>query len=395
MSASDSTLDKLAWSLPWLMRYPFWRAREFAGRTAAEKHAPQHLVFIVANHFEPAWNEQGASLDWNQQLTQLDHWCEQARVIGEAVRDVDDTPFRHTNFYPAEQYHPRLLQRLSELQAEGFGEVEVHLHHGIEKPDTPENLRRTLVEFRDALADEHQCLSRLDDKGSPMYAFVHGNLALANSAGGKFCGVDSEMQILAETGCYADLTLPSAPDRTQVPRVNAIYQCGHPLHEAKPHRTGPSVRVGNEAPQLPIILTGPLVFNWQRRIKGLPVPRIDEGALVANQPLDMARLNRWRGARIHIEGRPEWVFIKLYCHGFFHFDQPSTIGDRIKQFWHEAFEQGERTGEYKIHFASAREAFNMILAATDGREGAPGLYRDYRLRQIMRRESHRSTGTEG
>ena len=59
----------------------------------------------------------------------------------------------------------------------------MHLHHGIEKPDTPENLRRTLVEFRDALADEHQCLSRLDDKGSPMYAFVHGNLALANSAG--------------------------------------------------------------------------------------------------------------------------------------------------------------------------------------------------------------------
>ena len=39
-----------------------------------------------------------------------------------------------------------------------------------------------------------------------MYAFVHGNFALANSAGGRYCGVDEEMQILAETGCYADMT---------------------------------------------------------------------------------------------------------------------------------------------------------------------------------------------
>ena len=116
MSASDSKLDKLAWSLPWLMRYPFWRAREFAGRSTAEKSTPQHLIFIVANHFEPAWNEQGTPLDWNAQLTVLDRWCEQARSIGLAVRDVDDPPFRHTNFYPAEQYHPRLLQRLSEFR---------------------------------------------------------------------------------------------------------------------------------------------------------------------------------------------------------------------------------------------------------------------------------------
>ncbi len=129
MSGNHSTkLDKLAWSLPWLMRYPFWRAREFAGRRAsAETSGPQHLIFVVANHFEPGWNEQGTTIDWNTQLSKLDRWCEQARSIGNAVRDADGTPFRHTNFYPAEQYHPRLLQRLAELQAEGFGEVEVHL----------------------------------------------------------------------------------------------------------------------------------------------------------------------------------------------------------------------------------------------------------------------------
>src|SRR5262249_30505119 len=154
----------------------------------------------------------------------LDHWCNQARAIGGAIRDHDGMPFRHTNFYPAEQYHKSLLTRLAELQSDGLGEVEIHLHHGVQKPDTAENFRRVLVDFRDVVSEEHGCLSRTRDDDRPRYAFVHGNWALANSAGGRFCGVNSEMQILEETGCYADLTLPSAPDRSQVPRINALYE---------------------------------------------------------------------------------------------------------------------------------------------------------------------------
>ena len=388
-------IDKLKWSLPWLARYPFWRVREVIKRISSETSRPRHLIFVVANHFEPAWNEQGANLDWNTQLAKLDRWCEQASAIGAAIRDADGTPFRHTNFYPAEQYQPRILQRLAELQAEGLGEVEIHLHHGVDKPDTPENLRRALTEFRDVLANEHQCLSRIDEHASPQFAFVHGNLALANSAGGRFCGVDSEMRILADTGCYMDLTMPSAPDQSQVSRINAIYQCGHPLEEQKPYRSGPSISVGMNEPQLPLIFTGPLVFNWRRRVRGFPIPRLDDGALTSRQPLDMLRLDRWRGARIHVEGRPEWIFIKLYCHGFFHFDQPSMIGERMRRFWGEVIEYSDRTNEFKIHFASAREAFNMITAATDGRDGEPGEFRDYRLKQIMRESAKPLTGTGG
>jgi hypothetical protein len=377
----QTRFTKLKWSLPWLARYPFWRAGEFAGRlTGGGK--PQHLIFVVANHFEPGWNEEGRALDWDTQLARLERWCEKARRIGEAVRDHDGTPFRHTNFYPAEQYHPRILRRMADLQAEGFGEVEVHLHHGVEAPDDATNLRRALVEFRDTLAEEHKCLSREEGSTQPKYAFVHGNWALANSAGGRYCGVDSEMQILADTGCYADFTLPSAPDESQVSRINAVYQCGHPLDERKPHRTGPSVRVGVR-PRLPVLFTGPLVFNWTRRVRGLPVPRLDDGALAANYSLDLARLRRWRGARAHVKGRPEWVFIKLYCHGFFPFDEEAMIGETLRRFLSEVIEHGDRSGEYKVHFACAREAFNMAMAAVEGRAGEPGLYRDYRLRTIM------------
>jgi hypothetical protein len=272
---------------------------------------------------------------------------------------------------------------ISALQAEGFGEVEVHFHHGVEKPDTAENTKHILEDFRDVLAEEHKCLSWEANGSCPRYAFVHGNWALANSAGGRFCGVDSEMQILADTGCYADFTLPSAPDQSQVPRINGIYQCGHPMTEVRPHRSGPGLKIGDK-PAFPIIFTGPLVFDWSRRVYGLPVPRLDDGALAQNYPLSLDRLTRWRSARIIVEGRPEWVFIKLYSHGFFEWDQDLMIGEQMKRFMNEVLELGDRTGEFKIHFASAREAFNMVMAAVDGHCGEPGQYRDYRLRQIMK-----------
>ena len=246
-----SKLTKLKWNLPWLVRYPFIRGKSFLEMNAFEK---KHVIFTIADHFEPSWSANGL-LDLDSQLKRLDKYHELARKTGAALLDADGTKFRHTNFYPAEQYDARILEKLSEMQAEGLGETEIHLHHGVESPDTAENLRKSLVEFRDILAEKHKLLSRFEKDTQPKYAFVHGNLALANSCSGRFCGVDEEMQILQETGCYADMTLPSAPDESQVSMLNQIYECGFPLTEKIPHRKGNSVKVFGKEPQLPLIFT--------------------------------------------------------------------------------------------------------------------------------------------
>lgn len=380
MHSNEKTkLDKLKSNLPWLIRYPFNRAQGILSQNLFEK---KHVIITVADHFEPAWSAKGA-LGLDDQRRRLDEYYKLARKTGESTLDSDGTKFRHTNFYPAEQYDKQLLDTMAEMQKEGLGEVEIHLHHGVEKPDTAENLRKVLIEFRDILAEEHKCLSRFDGEKEAKYAFVHGNLALANSANGKYCGVDEEMQILAETGCYADLTLPSAPDETQVPVFNEIYECSLPLTEKIPHRKGKSVEVFGNKPQLPLIFTGPLVINWTRRIKGFPVPRLDDSGLAANQPMDSARFNRWLNANITVKGRSDWVFIKLYCHGFFDHDQSACIGEDAVRFFNEIIENGEKSGEYKVHFASAREAFNMVSAAIDGKNGNPHEFRDYGLKTIM------------
>src|SRR5262245_61842584 len=375
-------LTKLKWSLPWLSHYPLWLTRTTL-RSFAENDATRHLIVVVANHFEPSWKADNSFCDLEMQKRRVESWVKEALASGRALQDHYGTPFRHTYFYPAEQYHRPLLEMLADLEAGGLGEVEIHPHHGVKGPDTADRTRRALVEFRDLLAEEHNCLSREDGDHRPRYAFVHGNLALANSMGGRYCGVDNEMEILAETGCYADMTLPSAPQESQVAMINAIYQCGRPFNERAPHRAGRRLRVGDQV-RPPIILTGPLVVDWSRRAWGLPRPKLDGGALTAAYPPSAARLERWRNASISVSGRPDWIFIKLYCHGFFAGDQEATLGCPMLKFWSNAIESADCSGGFRIHFATAREAFNIAMAAVDGRDGDPSLYRDYRLLPIRK-----------
>lgn len=378
-STEKNLLGKVRQNLPWLTKYPLDRISNLLGQTFFEK---KHLIFTIANHFEPSWSEHGF-LDLETQRRRLDEYYRIARRTGESLRDADGTKFRHTNFYPAEQYEKEILDTMAGMQAEDLGEVEIHLHHGIEKPDTSENLRKVLLEFRDTLAEEHQCLSRLDGAGEPKYAFVHGNLALDNSAHGKFCGVNNELEILAETGCYVDMTLPSAPDETQVPMINQIYECGLPLEHQRAHAKGKSLSVSGKKPQFPVIFAGPLMLYWGQRRSGLPMPKIDDGALTSTHGMSLSRLNRWMNANITVKGRSDWVFIKLYCHGFFDHDQSYCIGEDARRLFSEIIEHGDKSGKYSVHFASAREAFNMVWAAIDGKKGNPNDFRNYRLQEIM------------
>lgn len=335
------------------------------------------LIFALADHFEPATlpGPGGRFADLATQQQRMERWCREYPRLVEAWPDSDGRPFRHTYFYPAEQYERGIVQQLAEHCRAGWGEVEVHLHHGIEGPDTAENLRRVLTGFRDALAREG-CLCRENGNATPRYGFVHGNFALANSRAGRFCGVDDEIEILAETGCYADFTLPSAPLGSQVAKINAVYECGRPLSEAVAHRRGSDVRRGH-APQFPLIVQGPLGIRWREKF---PYAAIECGDLTRLTPPSMDRVEAWRRAAVQVKGEPNWIFIKLHCHGMAPNDEPAMLGPVMAQFLQELKALREADRRVRLHFVTAREMVNMILAACDARQGNPGEYRDYRLK---------------
>jgi hypothetical protein len=297
----------------------------------------------------------------------------------DAWRDHEGRAFPHTYFYPAEQYDRGLLDQLAEHCGAGWGEIEIHLHHGLDGPDTAQNTHRQLVEFRDALASQHRCLSFLADSPVPRYAFVHGNFALANSNNGLYCGVDSEIEVLAETGCFADLTLPAAPfHAAQTGKINALYECKLPLSLKAAHRRGRDLQSGKPPRVFPLIVQGPLMINFSR-----PGGRIgiENGALTASNPASISRLRLWKGAGICVGGRPDWLFIKLHCHGMDPSQKAAVLGPQMQQFLQSLVKEAPERREI-LHFVSAREMVNIALAACDGREGNPGDYRDYRFMRI-------------
>jgi hypothetical protein len=341
-----------------------------------------HVIIAIADHFEPAilpGVPQGRA-PFEEQERRLEEWCRRYPSVVAPWPDSDGVALRHTYFYPAEQYDKRLIDRLVGHVREGWGEIEIHLHHGVESPADGEETRHLLVEFRDTLASR-DCLSRWDGRGDPRYAFVHGNWALANSGGGLFCGVDSELQILAETGCYADMTLPAAPDRAQVAKVNALYEVRGRLDRRAAHRRGRNLRRGRPVETLPLIVQGPLLPDFGRVRATRPVPGIENGDLTDGNPPSLRRLAMWRSAGIAVEGRPDWIFVKLHCHGMDPRSQQALLGLPMMRFLRDLRERSRAEG-FAVHFVTAREMVNIILAACDNRPGGPGDHRDYRLKPI-------------
>ena len=373
-----TTLTKAFGTLRWL---PAWAWQQRPG--ARPSTPPAHIIIAIADHFEPGIVAEAPSryAPLDEQERRVERWCREYPRAVTRWRDADGYPLCHTYFYPAEQFHRSILERLADHCHDGWGEIEVQLHHGVDAPDTADATRNRLVQFRDALAGLG-CLSRWDSRGPARYAFVHGNWALANSAHGRYCGVDAEMQVLADTGCYADLTLPSAPSRGQVAKINALYEIDKPLTERAPHRAGTDLEFGRPPSILPLIIQGPLGLDWSRRIGGWPVPRIENGEISGRHPATLTRLALWERASVTVHGRPDWCFVKLHCHGMDPRDDDAMLGDGLQAFLAELTETVPHRSS--VHFVSARELVNIVLAACDGREGNPDDFRDYRLRSLGR-----------
>jgi len=333
---------------------------------------PVHVMFCFVDHFEPAWGR----ADLVAQRRRVDRWCREYRALAAAHRDADGRPPQHTFFYPEEEYREEHLQKLAALCADGFGEIEVHLHHD---NDTEANFRATIERFNRLLHERHGALARDPHSGQLRFGFVHGNWSLDNSrADGRWCGLNNELILLRELGCYADFTLPSAPSETQTRMVNAIYYATDDPLRPKSHDTGVPVRVGGRASGDLMIVQGPLGLNWHERRFGL-VPRIENADVRRSCPPTPARVDAWVRSGIHVEGRPEWVFVKVHTHGTQEHDMDTLLGapaEAMHAHLERAYNDGVR---HVLHYVTAREMYNIIKAAEAGERGNPHAWRDYEL----------------
>lgn len=331
-----------------------------------------HLILCIADHFEP-WVG-GATADVARARTR--RWVREYPLLFDRFRDSDGKPPQHTFFYPLEDYDPEHIEMLAELCRAGFGEVEVHLHHD---HDTAVNLRRRLLDYRELLARKHGLLARDRTTGAAQYAFVHGNWALDNSRpDGRWCGVNNELEVLRETGCYADFTLPSAPGPAQTRKINSIYYAAGKAGCCNSHDRGHDVGHGPPPARSLLLLQGPLLLDWGRRKLGL-LPRIENGCLQGSQPPSFRRLHLWLKAGVQVPTRPDWFFVKLHTHGAAEANARVLLDEPMQRFHQALAEKAASDPHFHFHYATAREAYNLAKAAEAGWTGSVAAARDYQL----------------
>jgi hypothetical protein len=344
--AAKVTLSVLRWkAYLWL---PDYVGARLAGKDPIP--AGSHLVFVLCDHYEPGRGAEGAARN--------EAWLRAFRDVADRHRDHRGRSFRYTWFYPYDHRNDRVRDALAGEVRAGRGEVELHWHHPpADNASFPAMLDSALAWFGEA-----DLLRTASPDSAVRFAFIHGDWCLDGSL--PLCGVTREIDILASRGGYADFTFSTAGSAAQPRLVNRIYYVVDD-DAPKSYDRGTDVAVGGTSEDF-LIFQGPTHLSW--------LGELEYGAVEAFALPDRGRIDRWIDAHLHVRGRPEWVFVKVFSHGI----QSGAVlhGGHLDRLLSD-LEDAARDRGLVLHYMTAREAYNVVKAAEAGREGDPDLYRDF------------------
>jgi len=320
-----------------------------------------HVFIAVCDHYEP----DNARPARHVADARMQRWCCQYPELFQGFEDSRGRSPQHSFFYPQDEYFvPAYLDQLKDLCAAGFGDVEIHLHHD---NDSASGLQEKLETFRDTLHNRHGLLRRHPQTGQLTYGFIHGNWALCNSRpDGRWCGVNDELTILRKTGCFADFTMPSAPEATQTRIVNSLYYAASDGQSSGSHNRGTRATLGHPPPpEHLLMIQGPLTLDWQDRTR-VVMPRIENADLLHRRPPDWHRFQHWLRCGIHVAGRPDWCFVKLHTHGCKDGNIDMLLGEQMQQFHRELANRSAGRRNFQYYYVTAWEMAQLVRQAEAG-----------------------------
>ena len=312
----------------------------------------RHVWLTIADHFEPFWSR----ADLSTARCRIQVWRKRWPEIAARLSADHKVPPCYTWFYPVEQYHPELLEALAEMTRDGIGDVEVHIHHEGEGSQAFVN---SIGTFCRRLIEEHGLLRTVN--GQPRFGFIHGNWALDNSLqDGRWCGLNNEITLLRDLGCYADFTMPSGPSASQARTINQIYWCTDDPGAPKSYDRGTKVHEGSGQLGDLLMIPGPLGLRWRGRF----IPRMETGELAAYDHATPYRVQRWFALAPQIG---EHLFLKLYTHGAQDSNREFLLGTGLQELFNIVDEEAERQNA-RVHYVSAWQMYRAIEAISLGRD---------------------------
>jgi hypothetical protein len=319
----------------------------------------KHLIFLMVDHYEHGIKPDAAERNRI--------WCEKFRKISEKYKDDYGNKFRYTWFYPYDHHVDECMRELSDMALGGYGEVEFHWHIG-EPPKngiTPENYFDKLTE---AVKWYQSFGAMLTDEENPRsaFAYIAGNWDLDASKRPKSSGLVNHIDCLKRAGCYADFTYSTIGSYAQPDKVNSIYYVEDDLKEPKSHNSGVDAEAGKIMDDKFMIFEGPISLGWDGSL--------EYGAVESDPRFKPERTDKWIDANIHVKGRPEWVFVKVYSHGA---QSSKIVLDNDMELMLQSLTKRCKERDIKLHFMTTREAYNIVKAAEAGKTGNPEEYRDF------------------
>jgi hypothetical protein len=342
------------WVYSWMWQEVKGIAAAAVGRDA--RSAPvKHVVFLMTDHYEPGRGSQGTDTS--------EVWLRRYRTAVDGLVDSYGRKFQYTWFYPYDHKNEKVMRQLNQLVADGYGEVEFHWHHNHDSE----------ASFNLDLADAASWFSQFgamvdSNTGKFRFSFIHGNWALDNSAAAKHCGVSTEISALKRAGGYADFTFSTLSTPAQPGYINKLM---HVVDTPAPksYESGVEAHVGYRGSDF-LLVESPSAFDF-------PDLSFEVGALEAKSAYQRHRLNLWLENAPQVKGRDDVRFVRVYTHGI---TASETLFERgaITQIAQDLL---RTAGEmhFKVHFVTAREAYNIIRAIEAGESGDPDLMRNFEI----------------
>jgi len=372
----------------WTARHQFhkWRI-DILGRRETPKPKfvfntgpTRDILFCIADHFEPDWGAANAE--------RLAPFLEGFRSLALEFQDADGCPPKITWFVKegvGESPGDATLGLLAPLVRQGLGEVEVHIHLR-ERYDSEQRAIEDFVSLVQKKMDAYQpygfChYASESGEARVRFGFVQGDWALDNSrleeTGQRIrCGINTQLRLLSEVGCYADFTFPAWGSMAPTLIVDRPYYA----------KDDPDPKSYDKKENVQVMAAGQSPFGDLLLLQG---PNCNE-AWNRSSPLSLERMKEWLAHEVEVEGRPDWLLVKIHSHSMIDLYDPQTgaldpaaadayFGDSAKAFFADLLRVFNDGKAYRLHFVSARELFNVAKAAEAGFAGNPKDFRDFAL----------------
>ncbi len=180
----------------------------------------------------------------------------------------------------------------------------------------------------------------------------------------RWCGLNNELTLLRQLGCYADFTMPCGPAPMQASLMNAIYWAVDDPAKPKSYDSGVLARPGQPGPANALMMIpGPFAVRLGAGWK----PKIEIGDLSGPLPVDGSRADSWfRVSPVLGEDQ----FLKFFAHGTQERHSSAFFQGGMLDTLFSTLARHCQARRMELRFVSAWDMFQVIERIVEGRDSA-------------------------